>query len=319
MVSYLDPRLMDRLKKIKFYLFPILFLILPACIGLFFEFYNHFYRGVSTPFLFPSIGLILISVFFWVKKRWLYFALVGVTAAYLIFFFQFAIWKKSSPPSLIFNYESWELNTATGQIKLKIPIGTFPPSSGSYISCHFSLKSWTDYLNMQPILCTAFDDQLRLKMFLNDHETDEGLLREVHVNQFRVDRKSLMGEPLDRSALRIAFSPLDKGIRKKFKVKAIYQVYEREISPGKTHIVESFSRDSKGNLKSFTESPLLKFANKDVYAVYDHRGILVEIPRMKSRTFSFPAKIDINLYKNFQLPPILTSDTKGFYSESINS
>jgi hypothetical protein len=290
---------------IKIYLFPVLFLILPAVLGLCLELYNRYYRGLSTPFLYPSLGLILISLFFWVKKRWLYFALILLTAVYLVFFFRYTLWSERNPPSWVYYYQDWQFDTQSGRIKLKTPLGNYPPASGTYLSCNFALKNRLSYLNAQPVLCTAFDSQLRLKMFLNEHQTDEGTLREFQVNEFRVDRKSLLGEPLDRSALRIAFVPEKSLIFPKYRAKAIYQVYEREISPNRYKIVESFSRNAQGELKSFTESPDLKFTSGDVYAVYNADGILVKIPMIRNRNFSFPAQVDIRRYRNYELPKLL--------------
>jgi hypothetical protein len=127
-------------------------------------------------------------------------------------------------------------------------------------------------------------------------------VREVQVNSFQVDRKSLLGEPLDRSALRMAFEAVEKGWRPKYRLRSVYQVFEREIQPGITKIVETFSRDSRGRLKSFTESPLLKFSPQDIYALYDGDGALVEIPRSKEKNFSFPASIDVARHKEWQVP-----------------
>lgn len=296
---------MKFLKRFKIYLIPVFFLILPGLVGLFFEAYNHFYRGASTPFFYPSLGLLLLSLFFWAKNRWIYLVLIVTTAGYLFFSFRHYIWLKPQPVSIVHYYQKWSLDTYTGRIHLKKPLGKHPPSKGPYISCNFSLQSWKSYLNNQPTLCTAFDKRLRLQMFLHDQMTGDGQLREFHINEYQVDRKSLLGEPLDRSALRIAFSLQKKGLRPQYRVKAIYQVYEREVGPGKSKIVESFARGPTGKLKNFTESPLLKFTNRDVYAVYDSRGILVEIPRMRGRSFSFPAKIDVRSYRKYDLPKVL--------------
>lgn len=293
---------MSNLKRLKSYFFPVIFLIPPGLLGLSIEVINRYHRGTSTPFLYPSLGLILVSLFFWAKKRWVYFLLIGLTVSYLFFLFRHTLWIESRPISVVYYYSDWALNTTTGRIHLKNPLGSHPPPSGAYISCSFSLRGWKSYLNFQPTLCTAFDSKLRLLMFLHDHMTDEGPLREVHINQYHVDRKSLLGEPLDRSALRVAFALKENSWQPSYQIKAIYQVFEREVSPGKTKIVESFSRNNQGKLKSFTESPLLKFTTRDVYAVYNSGGILVEIPRMRGRSFSFPAKIDIESYRQYNLP-----------------
>jgi len=298
---------MKPIKLLKFYFFPIFVLILPAMLGLFFEGYNRYYRGVATPFLYPSIGLIVVSLFFWAKGRWTYLILIGLTGAYLFFFSRHYLWLKPDAQSNVYYYKNWIMNTKDGQIHLKDPLGKHPPEKGPYISCSFSFDGWKSYLNFQPSLCTAFDNNLRLKMYLHDQITDEGMLREFHLNLYVVDRKSLLGEPLDRAALRVAFSLKNQGINPQYKVKAIYQVYEREITPGRTKVVESFSRDPNGRLKQFTESPLLKFSNSDVYAVYDSQGLLVEIPRMKGKSFSFPAQIDVKEYRVYPLPEKISS------------
>lgn len=298
---------MNFAKKAKFYFFPILFLVLPALAGILLEIYNRYYRGISTPFLIPALGLILVSLFFWVKRKWAYIFLMFATVLYTGFFLKHLFWQNAQPSFWVYNYRDWALNTQTGKIRLTGPLGNNSPVSGAYVSCNFSFGGWRSFLNFQPILCTAFDPQLRIKMFLHDQSTDAGQLREIQINQFRVDRKSLLGEPLDRSALRMAFIQKKGRLSPKFTLKAIYQVFERELSEQQTRIVETFARDAQGRLKSFTESPLLKFSNRDVFAVYNSQGYLVHIPRMKEKSFSFPAKIDIRSYQDYHLPKILKS------------
>jgi hypothetical protein len=206
---------------------------------------------------------------------------------------------------MAYYYKDWKFNTKTGRIKLIHPLGFYPPAAGAYVTCSFALKSWLDYFDNQPILCTAFDDQLRILMFLNDHDTDEGTLREFQLNSFKVERKSLLGDPLDRSALRIAFIPLRNGLWPQFKIKKIYEVFEKEVEPGRTRVIESFSRKPSGALESLTESSLLNLTFKDLYAVYDQNGILVKIPRMNGRSFIFPAKIEVSRLAQYPLPPFI--------------
>lgn len=298
---------MDFKRKFKVYVFPTLFLILPAVAGIFWEFFNRYYRGQTTPFLYPALGLLLLSLFFWVKRKWIYILLLAGTAVFLFFFFRHLLDRNSYPHSVVYYYRHWSLDTRTGKIKLSDPIGPYPPAIGAYVSCNFTLKNWQDFLNTQPLLCTGFDKNHRLKMVLNDSDGLQGPVREFQVNFFFVDRKSLMGEPLDRWALRIAFKPNHQGISPHYGIQAIYEVYEREIRPGQSKIVESFSRNPDGSLKNFTESPLIKFSQKDVYALYGPDGGLIEIPRMNRRSFSFPAKIDVQRYENYELPRYLSS------------
>ena len=299
---------MDPVRKKRLYLLPVLLLSLAALAGLVLEIYYRHYRGIGTPFLYPALGCILLSLYFSVRRRWLYFILLGITPIFLFFFFRNGLWPDTYPPSVVYYYRYWSINTETGLLRLQQPMGPNPPVSGAYISCNFSFRNWLDFLKTQPTLCTAFDDQLRLQMTLNDGEGTSGPIREFQLNYFSVDRKSLLGEPLDRSALRIAFMPRTKGIRPKYKVKEIYQVFERELEPGKNHIVESFSWDGAGGLVSFTESPTLKFTGKDVYALYGPDGDLMEIPNRGNRSYSFPAKIDIQHHGVYHLPGILSPD-----------
>lgn len=293
------------LPRPKLLFLPFLFFNLLAAAGLGVELYNRHYRGVSTPFLLPALGLILLSLFFLIRKRWMYFVLVALTAIFTAVFLQVLFWQPYRRPSWVYNYRNWAMQTATGRLKLSHPLGPYSPASGAYISCNFSLIEWWQYLNTQPLLCTAFDAQLRLQMYLNDNETDQGLLREFQLNQFKVDRKSLLGEPLDRMATRIAFIRKAKGWWAPFKIKAIYQVYEREVSEGHTRVIESFSRDPQGRLKSFTESSLLNLTSKDVFAMYNGQGLLTEIPQMGGRSFAFPAKVDTTPFLNYNLPAII--------------
>jgi hypothetical protein len=299
---------MDAERKRKLYLIPVLLLLIPAGAGLGWELYHRYYRGIGTPFLYPSLGCILLSFYFLARRRWVYFLLLGITTLFLFFFFKNALWLESYPSSVVYYYRHWSLNTQTGLLRLQNPMGPHPPTSGAYVSCNFTLKSWFDFLKTQPSLCTAFDENLRLQMTLNDGEGNSGPIREFQLNYFTIDRKSLLGEPLDRGALRIAFTTRTLGLRPKYQVQEIYQVFERELEPGKNKIVESFSRDETGKLVSFTESPILKFTGRDVYALYGPDGGLVEIPNRGNRNYSFPAKIDIRNQEVYHLPGILGSD-----------
>lgn len=297
-------------RRLKLYLFPSLILIPLGLAGVAWEIYNLHYRGVSTPFLYPALGLLLVSLFFWVKNKWAYLMLLILTGVFLFFFFRHTLWIQQANPSVVYYYQDWVFETKSGLIKPKQPIGPNPPVTGGYLSCNFSLIHWWDYLNTQPQLCTAFDQDHRLTMFLNDSEGMGGKIREFQLNYFRADRKSLLGEPLDRWALRLAYRPIEAGFREKFRLLSIYQVYEREIGNGRSKIVESFSRKADGSLKTFTESPLLKFSQKDVYALYGFDGELIEIPNRGRRNFSFPARIDVRGYQSYDLPDRLQSNNK---------
>ncbi len=297
-------------RRVKLYLFPALVMLPPAVAGIAWEVYNHYYRGIGTPFLYPSLGLFLISLFFWAKNKWAYILLLTVTGVFLFFFLRHTLWIKGSATSVVYYYQSWTFDTRKGTIEPKDPLGPTPPASGGYLSCNFSFNRWLDYLNTQPQLCTSFDKDHRLVMFLNDSEGMGGSLREFQINYFTVDRKSLLGEPLDRWALRLAYRPVLQGIKKRYQLLAIYQVYEREIGKGKSKIVESFSRKANGTIKTFTESPLIKFSQKDVYALYGFDGELIEIPNRGNRNFSFPGRIDVRGYQRYDLPPYLSSDAQ---------
>jgi hypothetical protein len=288
--------------RYKLFLIPFILLNLLAAVGFGIEAYNRYYRGVHTPFLLPAIGLLLLSGFFVVRRRWMYIGLGVVTAIFTALFIQIQLWVSYQRPSLVYNYRGWEMDSTTGRIHLASPIGPYAPASGGYVTCNFALNDWLQYLDNQPLLCTAFDEQLRLLMYLNDNDTDQGLLREFQLNQFKVDRKSLLGEPLDRMATRIAFIRNKKGVWPRYRIKAFYQVYEREIGTGQTRVIESFSRDAQGRLKSFTESSLLNLTSKDVFAVYNDQGLLKEIPQMGKRSFAFPAKVDTSPFLHYNLP-----------------
>ncbi len=289
-------------RKILFYSFPVVFLWIPGFSGLSLELLNRYHRNLSTPFLLPSIGLFLVSGFFWIRRKNLYLLWLLINLAFLGFLVQNLLLTTESPFPLVRYYKSWEVKTDSGLIKLHIPLGNYPPNQGAYISCHFPLKSLKDYWNFQPNLCSGFDEKQRLEFFLNDQSSSGENLREIQVNYFDADRKSLLGEPLDRWAMRLAYLPHRNGLQMRFRLKSIYQVYEREIENGKSKIVESFSRNGQGQLKSFTESPKTKFTDSDIYALYGPEGELVEIPQKEGRQFSFPAKVDIRDYQNYQLP-----------------
>lgn len=274
-----------------------------ACLGV--EAYNQHFREISSPFLAPGLGLLLLSLFFLIKKRKAYFILSLLTFAFVAASLNLGLWGDFRRASVAECYREWAFDTQTGRIRLKFPLGRAAPSQGAYITCSFTMKTWWDYLDNQPNLCTAFDPNLRVLMFLNDQDVDSGVLREFQINQFSLQAKSLLGEPLDRGALRIALLKSPKKFRPSFQVKAIYQVFEREISEGQSRVIESFTRDGQGNLKSFTESSALNMTSKDIFAVYNQQGILSEIPRLNTRSFVFPARVDVSGVLKYRLPPLL--------------
>jgi len=298
------------LRKLKalwlpFALFALLGL---ACLGV--EAWNRYFRQIASPFLAPGLGLLILSLFFLVKRRRAYFALSLLTLSYVAASLTLGLWGDFRRPTVAQCYREWAFDTATGRLRLQIPLGRSAPNQGAYIACSFSLRGWWDYLDDQPNLCTAFDERLRVVMFLNDQDVDNGVLREFQINQFGLQSKSLLGEPLDRGALRIALLREPGRFRPEFRLKAIYQVYERELEEGQTRVIESFTRDGQGNLKSFTESSALNLTDKDLYAVYNAQGVLTEIPRLNTRTFVFPARIDVSGLVKYQIPPLLYPGVK---------
>jgi len=296
-----------RTKKFLLFLLPASFFLLPALASFGIEIYNRFYRGMQTPFLYLGIALLCFSLFFLVRrKRWM--IPVGVAVVfYLAFLGIHQPWQGMDNTNQVYYYRHWSLNSADGRIHLTDPFGYYPPNSGSYITCNFNIKGWLGYLDNQPSLCSAFDAQLRLSMFLNDHETDEGILREFQWNTFKVGRNSLLGEPLDRSALRVAFLEDRSSFLKKFQVKEIYEVYERQVQTEQSRIIESFSRKGDGKLKSFTESSLINLTPKDVFALYNSQGLLKEMPKLGKKSFAFPAHIDISSVADYSLPSQITN------------
>lgn len=285
-------------------LLPFLLFLLPglACLGI--EAYNQYYRQLASPFLAPGLGLVLFSFFFLAQRRWAYFTLGFLTLSYIAASLTLGLWgdfRRSAAPQC---FGAWAFNTVTGRIQLEKPLGKSAPAQGAYITCSFAMRTWWDYLDNQPNLCTAFDENLRVTMFLNDQDTDGGILREFQINQFSLQSKSQLGEPLDRGALRLALMREDKKFRPKYQLKLMYQVYEREITPGHSRVIESFSRDGNGKLKSFTESSAINVTSKDVFAVYNAQGLLTEIPRLATKSFVFPARIDISRFERY-VPPVV--------------
>lgn len=292
-------------KWLKINFFPLFILLPLALAGLFWEGFNLYFRGLHTPFLYPALGLILLSLFFWIKNKWAYLLLLLLTAGYMVFFLKQTLWTQERASSVVYYYRNWSFDTFSGLIHPKQPIGPHPPDTGAYLSCNYSLDHWRDYLNLQPRLCTFFDEDHRLMMFLNDTQEGDLALREFQMNYFNVPRKSLLGETLDRWALRLAYRPPSEATKNKYQLLAIYQVYERQIDRYRSKIVESFSRKPDGSLETFTESPLLKFTQKDVYALYGFDGELIEIPNRGRRNYSFPARIDVRGYESYDLPETL--------------
>ena len=283
---------------------PFLVFLLPgmACLGV--DAYNRYYRELSSPFLAPGLGFVLLSLFFLVQRRVAYFLLSFLTLAYIAASLTLGLWGDFRRPAVPQCYRQWAFDSRNGRLQLKEPLGKSAPADGAYITCSFTMRSWWDYLDDQPNLCTAFAQDLRVTMFLNDQDTDGGILREFQINQFSLQTKSLLGEPLDRGALRLAYLKEEKKFRPNYQLKAMYQVYEREITPGQSRVIESFSRDGTGKLKSFTESSALNLTSKDVFAVYNAQGLLVEIPRLATKSFVFPARIDVNKIDRY-LPPTM--------------
>jgi len=294
-----------KLKRILLDVIPALIFLIPAIGGIAIEIYNRQFREWATPFLWVAIGLILIGVLFLIRKSWALAILGLVNIVYLTLFLVMQLWTVHSDHT-VYYYRDWWLQTKNGHMHLEGPLGTFPPEKGPYISCHFSRKDWLSYVNFQPSLCTAFDEHLRLLMFFNDHETEEGLLREFQMNQFRIARKTLLGDPVDRMAIRIAFTSSGKGRSPEFTIREMYQVYEKELEGGQSRILESISRDSKGRLRTLTESSLPNLTDRDLFAVYNYEGFLTRIPKLSSKTFSFPGKIDVNPIMNYALPERIT-------------
>jgi hypothetical protein len=284
---------------------PFLLFLLPGLVCLAVDAYNRYFRELNSPFLAPGLGFVILSLFFLVQRRWAYFLLSFLTLTYIAASLTLGLWgdfRRSAVPQC---YREWFFDTVTGKLKLRQPLGKSAPPSGAYVTCSFSMRTWWDYLDNQPNLCTAFDENLRVTMFLNDQDTDSGILREFQINQFALQAKSLLGEPLDRGALRLAYLREERKFRPNYQLKAMYQVYEREIAPGLSRVIESFSRDGTGHLKSFTESSALNITSKDVFAVYNGQGLLTEIPRLATKSFVFPAQIDIKRIERYLPPPII--------------
>ncbi|HCU24713.1 MAG TPA: hypothetical protein DF383_06830 [Deltaproteobacteria bacterium] len=273
------------------------------CLGV--EAWNRYFRQASSPFLAPALGFLVLCPFFLIRKRWAYIALSLLALAYVAASLTLGLWGDFQRASVVQCYRDWSFSTTQGRLRLSKPLGRNAPAAGAYISCNFALKSWWDYLDSQPNLCTAFDAELHVIMFLNDQEADGGILREFQINQYGLQGKSLLGEPLDRGALRIALNKTADRLWPKYKIKAIYQVYEQAISPGQTRVIESFARGPKGDLKSFTESSALNLDSKDLFAVYNSQGILTEFPRVPSRSFVFPAKIEVERVLKYELPRVI--------------
>lgn len=290
-----------KLKRILLYFLPALIFLLPAALGLALEGYNRHFRGWMTPFLWVAIGLILISLLFLIRRKWALGLLGLINVVYVTFFLVTRLWTLPPGPS-VYYYRSWWLHSPTGRIHLVEPLGRYPPEKGPYLACHFQHENWVSMVKFQPSLCTGFDEGLRLAMFLNDHETEEGILREFQMNQFNVDRKTLIGDPVDRGALRIAYVSKSKGIRPRFEIREMYQVYEKELEGGQSRVLESISRDGKGKLRTLTESSLPNLTDKDLFAVYNQDGYLSRIPRMTTKSFAFPGKIDITGVRDYTLP-----------------
>lgn len=290
-----------KIKKLLLGILPALVFWIPAAFGLALELYNRYFRGLATPLTWISAGLILMSLIFLVRRRWLLWLLVLTNTLYLTIFATTGLWRLDLHPSLVYNYRDWWLHSPTGRLHLEKPLGPYPPASGPYVTCHFALNGWPGVINFQPSLCIGFDERLRLKMFLDDHETEDGWLREFQVNDFQISRKTLMGDPIDRGALRIAFVSKEKKLWPKFQIREMYQVFEKETEEG-TRILESISRDGKGRLKTLTESSLPNLTVRDAFAVYSSEGFLVKIPRVTGKNFAFPGKIDVSPLLEYTLP-----------------
>jgi len=290
------------LPKFNLLWLPFALFFLLGLLGLGIEGYNQYFREISSPFLAPGLGFLLLSLFFLIKRGKAYFILSLLTLSYVAASLTLGLWGDFQRSAVVQCYRLWSFDTLRGRLQLRQPLGRAAPSSGAYVTCSFTLKTWWDYLDDQPNLCTAFDADLRVRMFLNDQDVDSGILREFQINQFQVLGKSLLGEPIDRGALRLALLRAPGRLRPNFQVRAIYQVYERVLEEGQSRVIESFTRYGDGTLKNFTESSALNLTAKDLYAVYNQQGVLSEIPRLNTRTFVFPAKIDVAPVLKYHLP-----------------
>lgn len=291
-----------KIKKLLLWILPSFVFLIPAAVGFGLEAFNRYYRGLASPLLWISIGFLMLGSLFLVRKRLLLWLMVLLTLFYLSAFLVLGLWKLKPYPSVVHYYRTWWLHTPTGRLHLEQPLGYYPPASGAYVSCHFPFAGWKDLVRFQPTLCTGFDERLRLTMFLNDHETETGWLREFQTNNFLIQRKTLLGDPIDRGALRIAFVGEGKPLRPVFQIREMYEVFEKETEDGQSRILESISRDGRGRLKTLTESSLPNLTDRDLFAVYNSQGLLTKIPRISGKNVVFPGKIDVTPILEYRLP-----------------
>lgn len=285
----------------KILLIPAIFFIALATLGLGVDLYNRYYRALSTPFLAFSMIFLLVSFFFSVKKQAAFLFLTLGTVVYILVFLSLGLWR-ISPRGVTVYYQSATFNSMTGRLSLARRYGLYPPPQGAYLSCHFEIKNWKSYLDSQPDLCSGFDESLRLIFSLHDQSTPSGEQREMQWNSFQVERKSLLGETLNRAALRVTYQVKAGWFRKKYQAEEIYQAFEKEINSDQNRVAETFLRDGQGRLKNFTESSLPNLSSEDLFATYNAEGILVDVPAIVEKSFVFPAKIDVSLLRRYPLP-----------------
>ncbi|MCP5468708.1 MAG: hypothetical protein H7A32_05520 [Deltaproteobacteria bacterium] len=293
---------MNRILKLKAHFIPIFLLVLPASFGLGVEVYNLYFRGMSTPFLWISVTLFLLSMFFWIRQTWLYVFLLLFLGAFLFYYLQFIAADSLAPKSSVYYYQRGYLNTQNGRLVLKKPLGKYPPQEGPYLACYFRIFEWKQYLNLQPRMCTGFDKSLRVNFSLNDQLAPEGRIREIQINDYHIERKSLLGEKLDRGALQLSYLSTEEKIWRNFRLQSTYEAYEREYQKNRFRVVESISRDAQGKIKRITESPLEVYSRPDQFANYGPNGKLKNAPKNQLKPFVFPKQIELKVYNNKGLP-----------------
>ncbi len=226
----------------------------------------------------------------------------------ILIFFILALkpWK-NTPHTRIDYYSGFQFHVKSGKMNLRKKLGNSPPSVGGFVTCSFEIPSWIHRFNLQPQLCSYLDHDLNLTMHLEDKWTQAGTQRVIQLRQKNIPSQTLLGEPIHRGILRFTYLKKTSWLGTYYYLEEIYQLFEQEFEPGKFRSVESFTRDPKGELKEVTESSALNFTSEDLYATYNGKGDLVQIPKALNRSFIFPAKLDVSKVKKIDLPKKIDS------------
>lgn len=269
-----------------------------ASLCIYFLIKNIYLRGVHAPFLLQGFCLsIFILSLIWVKiRKTLLMLLVATLALSIYTAYQIKHYQLKIKQSwFVFHYADWEISSEDGQIHVSNPLGAIIKTNGPYLTCNFSIEKYQDYFDFAPQLCVAYDLFSRITLHYGQQGKKGERIRNIQINRFALNEKTLLGEIYTRQATRYTFIE-HLGI---FSLENVDIANEKEFQNNQSRVLETLTYDSSGTLTQITESSLLNLLHRNVYAVYNTEGQITQIPT-KNASFSFPSKINTKEIKEFK-------------------